>query len=310
MKMGLFAPKLERSWSISTDTRENGRYIIEEIVDSILFQLSEYNAEIRNLKGIGIGVPGPVSDSRIVHGCVNIGWETVDLKEEMQNELALKTGMDPEDFRIAAANDANAAALGEMWLGAGKRYKNLVFVTLGTGVGGGMIVNGNILNGSVGAAGEIGHIYCGCEEWIEGCCSCGSCGCLEQIASAGGIVHVAEKLVRQEEKTSILKEVWKERGQLTAKDILDAGRAGDSLADDAVEIVSMYLGRGIASVCAVLNPECVLIGGGVSAAGEYLRAKIERHFRAQAFHVLKDTPIGLAELGNSAGMAGAAKLLL
>ena len=183
-------------------------------------------------------------------------------------------------------------------------------VTLGTGVGGGIILNGKLLSGARGSAGEIGHIHCSDETWMQGTCSCGNRGCLEQMASAGGIVRLAEKLLDEGEEESVLRKILKTQGKLTAKDVAEAGKSGDGLADRAIEQTAMYLGRGIAAICAVIDPEKVLIGGGVSAAGEYLREKIERHFRKQVLKGLRETPVLLAELGNRAGIIGAARLVL
>ena len=210
---------------------------------------------------------------------------------------------------MQAANDANVAALGEMWLGGGKNCTSLVMVTLGTGVGGGIVTDGHILDGVGGCAGEIGHIICVEEEDIVGSCNCGNRGCLEQIASATGIVNYSRHYLDKSDIPSILRDILKEKESFSAKDVLDAAKSGDGAAEQIVDKITMYLGRVLAGICLVVNPECILIGGGVSAAGEYLRARVEQKFREQAFPGIKDTAVRLAVLGNEAGIAGAAYMI-
>jgi glucokinase len=183
-------------------------------------------------------------------------------------------------------------------------------VTLGTGVGGGVVIDSRILNGISGCAGEIGHIPCVAEEDITENCSCGGRGCLEQVASATGIVNYARLYLSKYDTPSVLRDLLEKQGSFTAKDVLDAGKAGDRAAEAVIEKITYYLGRALAGICAVVNPDCVLIGGGVSAAGEYLRGKVEKQFKAQAFSGLKDTPVRLATLGNAAGIAGAAYMII
>lgn len=310
VKFGLFADTLLEKWSIPTNTKNMGTEILPEIADSIEKVCWERGIDAASIIGVGIGVPGPVTDSRHVQRCVNLGWGDKDVAGELAICLENSFSCESQRFLVRAANDANAAALGELWQGGGRQSKSLVMVTLGTGIGGGIVVDGKIFDGAWGSAGEIGHICCVDEVDIISTCSCGNRGCLEQIASATGIAAYAEVCLEKKMMDSVLREHMRKTGHLDAKDVLDAGKAGDLLADEIVEKAAFYLGRGIAAVCAVINPERILIGGGVAGAGEYLRAKVEKYFRKQAFHTMKDTPIRLGELGNQAGITGAAYRIL
>lgn len=319
IKMGLFDDELRAKWSIPTNIQENGSHILTEIAESIVGKCGDMGIGAGDLAGAGIGLPGPVLDGNIVKGCVNLGWSDVAVADELsvllkeafkrRNEGLVEDRDDSFSFRVQAANDANVAALGEMWLGGGKNCRSLVMVTLGTGVGGGIVVDGRIINGSSGCAGEIGHIICVEEADIVGKCNCGNRGCLEQIASATGIVQYARHYLSELDIPSILRDLLKEHGKFGAKDVLDAAKSGDAAAVYIMDRITMYLGRALAGICAVVNPECILIGGGVSLAGEYLRAKVEQHFKEQAFPGLKNTPVRLAVLENEAGIAGAAYMI-
>lgn len=306
VKMGLFKDGLLEDWHITTNKQDGGGRILIETAASIWEKCRERDIDRTQILGFGIGVPGPVIDSRKVLGCVNLGWGDVDVAGETARFLAAKFGGSPSDFTVRAANDANMAVLGEVWKGGARSCSNVVMVTLGTGVGGGIVIDGKIFDGSAGSAGEIGHIHCVDKADILGKCTCGNEGCLEQIASARGIAAYARNCLKASERPSLLREYLKEKGHLTARDVTDAGKSGDEMADAVMDRVALYLGRGIASVCAVLDPELILIGGGVSRAGEYLRKKIEISFRSQAFPTMKNTPVELAKLGNLAGITGAA----
>lgn len=321
IKLGLFDDRLREKWSIPTNIQDNGSHILSEIAESIVRKCNDIGIEAKDLNGVGIGLPGPVLEGNIVKGCVNLGWSEMAVADQFSSVLAAAFDRQVQsqaatlesrnlDIPIKAANDANVAALGEMWIGGGKDCRNLVMVTLGTGVGGGIVVDGQILNGVSGCAGEIGHIICVEEEDIVGRCNCGNRGCLEQIASATGIVNYARHYLSKSDIPSILRNLLEEKGSFTAKDVLDAAKSGDEAADLIMDKITMYLGRALAGICAVVNPECVLIGGGVSAAGEYLRAMVEKHFRGQAFPGLKNTPVRLAVLGNEAGISGAAYMII
>ena len=204
---------------------------------------------------------------------------------------------------VEAGNDANVAALGEMWLGAGKGRENMIMVTLGTGVGGGVIVNGRPLVGAHGAGGEIGHLCVNYEETEH--CGCGKTGCLEQYASATGIARLARKRLEKDDADTVL------RGRhLSAKSVFDALKEGDKVAEEIVEEFGEYLGHALANLAAVTDPAVIVIGGGVSRAGEILLGYVEKNFQKKAFFSNKDTEFVLATLGNDAGICGAAKLIL
>lgn len=310
IKFGLFDDQLQNSWSIPTNRQNQGKYIMADIAASIKQRCDKFGITKDELKGVGIGVPGPVLGGNVVRHCVNLGWGQMDVGNDLSKLLGELFECSPEEFVICAANDANVAALGEMWLGGGSGTSSVVMVTLGTGVGGGIVVDGRILNGVGGCAGEIGHIICVEDEDIVGRCSCGHKGCLEQIGSATGIVNYAKLYLEHASEVSVLREQWEKAGDITAKDVLDAAKNGDMAAVRITDKVFMYLGKALAGICDVVNPECVLIGGGVSAAGEYLRAKVESYFKVYAFAGTEDTPIRLATLGNQAGIAGAAYMVI
>lgn len=310
IKFGLFDDQLQKHWAIPTNRKNQGAYILEDIAKTIKACCDEHGITIENLAGVGIGVPGPVLGSSIVKHCVNLGWPRVDVGNELSNILAEMFECSPEAVKVLVGNDANVAALGEMWLGAGKEYNSVLMATLGTGVGGGIIINGKILSGAEGGAGEIGHILCVDDADVVGRCGCGHKGCLEQIASATGIVNYAKVYLEHASEISVLRDKLNANGTLTAKDVIDAAKEGDMAALRITDKVFMYLGKALAGVCNVINPECVLIGGGVSAAGEYLRVRVEQYFKIFAFAGIEDTPIRLATIGNQAGIAGAAYMII
>ena len=310
IKFGLFDDTLQKHWSIPTNRQNQGAFILEDIAKEIKKQCDEHGITIDTLKGVGIGVPGPVLEDNVVKHCINLGWPRVAVGAELAKLLAEHLGCESEKVKVRAANDANVAALGEMWLGGGQSYKSIVMVTLGTGVGGGVVINGKILSGAFGGAGEVGHILCVEEGDVVGRCGCGHKGCLEQIASATGIVNYAKRYLEQASEISVLRNILDIHGDLTAKDVLDAAKDGDMAAVRIMDKVFMYLGKAFAVISDVVNPECMLIGGGVSAAGEYLRAGIEKYFKVYVFAGSEDTPIRLATLGNQAGIAGAAYMII
>lgn len=298
VKIGLFTVDgiLQEKWEIPTRTENQGAAILGDIAVSIQNKIEQHHLEKAQVTGIGIGVPGPVVDENLVQGCVNLGWGHVRVAEE----LSALTGL-----KVKAANDANVAALGEQWQGGGKGFQNIVMFTLGTGVGGGIIQNGQIISGANGAAGEIGHMVIAGPDEVVGTCGCGHRGCLEQIASATGIVNLAVKRLEETDEASTLRNV----SPLTAKDVLDAAKAGDALAVQVVEKMMQALGRAAAYIACVVNPDVFVIGGGVSRAGEYLIEGISRYYQEYAFHASAGTKFVLASLGNDAGMTGAAGMV-
>lgn len=295
VKLGLFyGEHVEDKWEIPTRKEESGSFILKDIADSIGKKLTEKGISKKDIIGAGIGVPGPVDEKGIVHGCVNLGWGVFSVEETLSKLLGLP---------VKAGNDANVAALGELWQGGGKGYQDMVMVTLGTGVGGGIILDGKIRAGAHGAAGEIGHMPVVYEE--EEYCNCGKRGCLEQVASATGIVRVTKKLLDNTEEYSSLRD----KIEFTAKDIFDSAKKGDKVAVEAVEKLGEYLGIACAHIACVIDPEIFVIGGGVSKAGIVLIEVIEKYYKEKAFKGTKQAIFKLAELGNDAGIYGAARLI-
>lgn len=298
VKIGLFETEgnLLEKWEIPTRVEENGKRIIPDIADSVNGKMQERKMTPEDVQGIGIGVPGPVLNESIVNRCVNLGWGIVDVAKEIRQ----LTGVE----NAAAGNDANVAALGEMWKGAGKGHENVVMITLGTGVGGGIILNGKIVSGIHGAAGEIGHIKVSDDEKLS--CGCGKKGHLEQYASATGIVRKAKEILENTTQDSVLCH----KDEITAKDVFDAARDGDEPASEAVRFACRMLGQAMAHIADVMDPEVFVIGGGVSRAGEILLNGVKKYYRETVFHASENTEIALAECGNDAGIYGAVKMIL
>ncbi|HGC7539269.1 TPA: ROK family glucokinase [Streptococcus agalactiae] len=292
--------EVQEKWAIETNTLENGRHIVSDIVESLKHRLSLYGLTKDDFLGIGMGSPGAVDrTSKTVTGAFNLNWaDTQEVGSVIEKEVGIPFFID---------NDANVAALGERWVGAGANNPDVVFVTLGTGVGGGVIADGNLIHGVVGAGGEIGHMIVDPENGFM--CTCGNKGCLETVASATGVVRVARQLAEQYEGSSAIKAAIDNGDTVTSKDIFIAAEDGDKFANSVVERVSRYLGLAAANISNILNPDSVVIGGGVSAAGEFLRSRVEKYFVTFAFpQVKKSTKIKIAELGNDAGIIGAASL--
>ena len=275
VKIGLFSEqgKVEEKWEIVTRKDEGGSFILSDIAASIQEKLEKHNIAKDKVAGIGIGVPGPVTEDGTVLKCVNLGWGIFNVADEVRKLTGIQN--------IKVGNDANVAALGEMWQGGGKGYKNIVMMTLGTGVGGGIILDGKILTGSKGAAGEIGHITVNYDE--EDTCNCGKRGCLEQFASATGIVKEAKRLLLVSDKASKLRDLQ----YLSAKAIFDAAKEGDELADDLVDELTKYLGIAASHIAAVVDPEAFVIGGGVSKAGEILTNRIKQNYEKNVMFALQ-----------------------
>ncbi len=300
VKIGLFTPEGEvvEKWEIPTRTQENGSKILPDIADAILAKMQERGIAKEAVIGVGIGVPGPVDDAGVIYRAVNLGWGVFNINETLGGLLGLP---------VKAGNDANVAALGEMWCGGGKGYKDIVLATLGTGIGGGIITNGKIVTGSKGAGGEIGHIHIVDDE--PDACGCGNHGCFEQYGSATGIVRLAKRRLAASSEESMLRAA-QEQGMLSAKAVFDAVKDGDNIACEIAEEFGMYLGKGFAAIAAVVNPEVFVLGGGVSKAGEILFGYIAKNYEKYAFHACRNAVFKLATLGNDAGIYGAAKLVL
>ena len=296
VKMGLFEEtgKILDKWEIVTRIEDEGKAILPDIAASILEKTQAHGLEKSEILGIGAGVPAPVTAEGVVNGSANLGWNYKEVKRELE-EL---TGMD-----ALIGNDANVAALGEMWKGGGAGQKNLVMITLGTGVGGGVIVNGKVITGEHGAGGEVGHICVNYDE--TDVCGCGNRGCLEQYASATGIVRLAKKRLAEETRDTVLK-----KESVTAKDVFDAVKAGDEVAVSVAEEFGRYLASGLINLAVIADPAVFVIGGGVSKAGEVLIPFIQKPYREKAFFSNREIEFKLATLGNDAGICGAAKMIL
>ncbi|MFA9376775.1 MAG: ROK family glucokinase [Lachnotalea sp.] len=296
VKMGLFQldGQVLDKWEIRTNTDNHGVNILPDIASSMELKLKEKSIDKSQVVGAGIGVPGPVKADGTVLKAVNLGWSIFNVADTLEKLSGV---------HIKVGNDANVAALGEMWQGGGRGCENVVMVTLGTGVGGGIIINGEVITGTNGAGGEIGHIHV--EDNETESCNCGKKGCLEQMASATGIVRLANKVLKVSDNPSVL------RGrEVSAKAVFDAAKVGDKLAIEVVEQFGRYLGTVLANVAAVTDPEVFVIGGGVSKAGDIVLDYIKKYYEAHAFSACLEAKFSLAELGNDAGIYGAAKLVI
>ncbi|MDG5788737.1 ROK family glucokinase [Evansella sp. AB-P1] len=290
--------RIKEKWEIPTNTNDNGKHIVGDIKKSLHKQMVSRGIKQSMIKSIGIGAPGFVEvDRGFIYEAVNLGWKNYHLKSEMEREIGIPTFVD---------NDANLAAAGEMWRGAGNGANNVLCVTLGTGVGGGIVAGGEIVHGQFGMAGEIGHITVVLKDGAP--CNCGKSGCLETVSSATGIVRLAKEGV-QATPSSILNKVYEHQGDITSKDVLDAAKGNDAFALKVVNESMNYLGLALANLANAINPEIIVIGGGVSRAGDYLLSMISKSFSTYAIpKIASDTKIRLAILGNDAGVIGAAWL--
>ncbi len=297
VKVGLFDTdgNLVNKWDFTTQKTGDGKDVLKSSADFILEKIAQLNLCKEDILGIGVDVPGPVKDNGEVLELVNLGLARFNIEEEMHQMTGLK---------VKAGNDANAAALGEMWMGGGKGYDNIVMITLGTGVGGGVVINGKVLAGSNGAAGEIGHIFVNDKE--TNVCGCGKCGCLEQYASATGIVRLAGQILTDKQDPSPLRDLE----SITAKNVFDFAKEGDLLAMEVVEKACYYLGVALAHIAQIVDPEVFVIGGGVSMAGEIIPETTKKYYNKLVMSSLKNKEFKLATLGNDAGIYGAAKLIL
>lgn len=298
VKMGLFVTSgdLLDTWEIPTRTAESGKYILGDIAEAIEEKLKEKSISKLDVEGIGMGVPGPIGPDGTVLKCVNLGWGIFNVETELGQITGLK---------VKAGNDANVAALGEMWQGGGKGYKDMVMVTLGTGVGGGIIIHEHILPGINGAAGEIGHIPMRDDETET--CGCGKKGCLEQYASANGIVRMTKKYLQENPEVET---VLRGKPNISSKDIFDAAKEGDKAALAMVDEVGCLLGKALASIACVVNPEAFVIGGGMAKAGDIVLDVIKKYYTQYAFHAACETVFKRAELSNNAGIYGGVRLVL
>lgn len=296
VKLGIFDVEgtLLDKWEIPTRTEDGGSKILPDIADSVKEKIKERGIASGDVVGVGVGVPGPVDSEGVVHKAVNLGWGVFSLKKTLEEIIHLP---------VMAGNDANVAALGEMWKGGGEGSNDMIMVTLGTGVGGGIITGGRVLTGVNGAGGEIGHVHV--EDAETENCNCGNSGCLEQYTSATGITRLANRKLAQSNRESALR-----LGEVSAKTVFDAVKQKDALAMEVAEEFGKYLGNGLSVVASVVNPDTIVIGGGVSKAGEILIDYIRPHYEKNVFHASRNVKFALATLGNDAGIYGSAKLVL
>ncbi len=297
VKLGIFdiVGNIIRKWEIPTRQEENGKFIIEDVAEAITSVCEEYKIGLEELLGVGIGVPGPVMPDGYVEVCVNLGWRDRNPAKELSKLLALP---------VKASNDANVAALGELWKGGAAGYNSAVLFTLGTGVGGGIIVDNKIIDGAHGVGGELGHMTVNLQE--AEACNCGNHGCLEQYASATGVVRTTKKILTESLEPSVLRG----KDSFSAKDVFDAAKEGDELALKAVDVLCMYLGMACANCAFTVDPEAFVIGGGVSRAGQILVDGIFKYYVRFTSLTQKKAIIKIATLGNDAGIYGAARLVL
>lgn len=299
VKLGLFTTDgtLVFKWEVPTRKEEAGRYILGDAAVSIRQVLAGRGICLKDVAGAGMGIPGPVMPDGYVEVCVNLGWRDLNPRQELSDLL--------DGLPVRIGNDANVAALGEMWQGGGMGFTDIVMVTLGTGVGGGIIIDEKIISGKHGLGGEIGHIHVREEETER--CNCGGVGCVEQIASATGITREARRKMAVSEMPSAMRRYG---DGITAKDVLDEAKAGDAMAVEVVDTVGRYLGMALAQLAMTVDPQMFIIGGGVSKAGQFLIDVIDKYY--QHFTPISKNKgiIGLAKLGNDAGIYGAARLML
>ena len=297
VKLGLFYHNgtVFKKWEIPTRKDKKGSNIIPDIAASIRSELVNEQIPLSEISGAGMGVPGPTMSNGYVSKCVNLGWVDCNPAEELSELLGIP---------VKAGNDANVAALGEAWKGGAEGFQDVVMVTLGTGVGGGVIMNGKIVAGNRGLGGELGHITVNRDESEK--CNCGNKGCLEQYASATGVVKIAKRLLAERYSDSMIRNVE----HLSAKKIFDAAKKKDGIAVEAVETLANYLGMAMATVTLTIDPDVFVIGGGVSNAGEILVNTIEHYYKKYLSISEKRAKIVLASLGNDAGIYGAARMVL
>lgn len=298
IKLGMFtlAGGIIKKWEIPTDRTDHCKNVIRDVANTIKEEMDKEGYALTDCIGIGMGVPGPVLPAGYVEVCVNLGWRNCYPARELSDIL--------EGMPVELGNDANVAALGEAWQGGAKGYSDVIMVTLGTGVGGGVIVDGKIVTGRHGLGGEIGHIHVREDE--EEYCNCNGRGCLEQVASATGIVREAKRFIAKSDVASKLRDFT----DLTAKDVLDCAKEGDELALEVLDVVTKYLGMALSHLSNIVDPDIIVVGGGVSKAGQFLIDAIKVKYDTYTTISSNKASVCLATLGNDAGIYGAAKMCI
>lgn len=292
--------EIKDTWSVATDSSDQGQQIVPNLIESIQRYIADKGIDSSDLKGIGMGTPGTVDvEAKTVKGAYNLGWaETQLIGQAFEAAFACPFYLD---------NDANVAALGEQWQGAGKSVSDIVMITLGTGVGGGVVINGRLHHG-VGAAGEVGHMMVDFEHGFD--CTCGKKGCLESVASATGIVHLyTYHAPLYQGESSLLEEVLV-GSDVSSQLIFSHAEAGDDFAKELVDRFADYLGIACANIAMTINPALIVLGGGVSAAGDFLLDQVNKYYQVYTYPpILELTQLALASLGNQAGILGAGHLV-
>ncbi|UBH07696.1 ROK family glucokinase [Macrococcus armenti] len=289
-----------KKWEIVTNTEDNGTHILKNVYDSFVKHLETVNLKIEDCAGVGLGVPGPVDfESGTINGAINLNWHgKINIKSQFETLSGLPVYVD---------NDANVATLGEKFKGAGRNEADVVCVTLGTGVGGGAISNHQLVHGATGAAGEFGHITVDTKQRFA--CNCGKRGCLETVASATGVVNLTYYYYEELQFETVLKDAIQEKS-LQAKMVFDAAKDGDEFALYVIKKVAKHLAFAFSIISVMTNPKYIIIGGGVSRAGQFLVDHIETYYKTMTFApAAESTKIVTAALGNDAGMIGAAGLI-
>lgn len=297
VKLGLFTieGELLDKWQIPTRREDNSSHVLPDIAESLEEKLNEKGISKDEVAGLGFGTPGPVTEDGVAVCPANLDW----VNKPVAKELSELTGLP-----CRGGNDVNTAGLGEMWRGGARGYKNVVVVPIGTGVGAAIIVNGKVIAGTRGAAGEVGHIHV--DNEIEQPCGCGAVGCVEQFSSATGLVRMAKKVLTESDRATTLRDLE----EVTAKDVIDAAKAGDAVADEIFDKFCDYLGYSLAATAAVIDPEIFIIGGGVSRAGQILIDRVHAYYVKYAWPGIREIKFALAELGNDAGIYGAASMVI
>lgn len=297
VKLGLFTVEGELldKWQIPTRREDNSSHVLPDIAKSLEEKLAEKGISKEDVTGLGFGTPGPVTEDGVAVCPANLDW----VNKPVAKELSELTGLP-----CRGGNDVNTAGLGELWRGGARGYKNVVVVPIGTGVGAAIIVNGKVIAGTRGAAGEVGHIHV--DNEIETPCGCGAVGCVEQFSSATGLVRMAKKALAESDRATALRNLE----EVTAKDVIDAAKAGDAVADEIFDKFCDYLGYSLAATAAVIDPEIFIIGGGVSRAGQVLVDRVHAYFVKYAWPGIREIKFALAELGNDAGIYGAASMVI
>ena len=296
VKLGFFRDDdtLIKRWEIPTRPENGGCAILPDITAEIDRCIANAGIQKADVLGIGVGVPGPVDDNGNVNCCVNLNWGVFNLHEA----LGRLTGL-----RVRAGNDADVAALGEYYDGSGRDCRSMLMVTLGTGIGGGFVWNGHLLHGAHGVAGELGHLIIDRTETER--CTCGKYGCAEQYASARGMGLLARRWLAAHDDETPLRAL----AEVDAKALFAAERAGDAAATAILEQAFEILGETIADACCLVDPELVVLGGGMSKAGQRLLDGIWPYFLKYRFHASEGTRFALASLGNDAGICGCYRLI-